>query len=422
MSYSKLQPYKLVNLSSQLRSPTLVRVDINLPASAGRIEEDALRMRVYAHVLELYSDYSGLVVMSHQGRKDDDDFTPLTPHMRALRKLLPRDVEIEFVPYQNVFTDETKSKIRNLKRRQIMLLDNMRYFDEEKQWNPETSSYVPFFKDLIRSCVNDSIPTWHRQDSSLMCLPYIAPTYIGLRSSYELRILQEVIASKDPKGLMMGGAKLQKVSDLLKIAHMGVEIFTGGLPGQLVAKARGYDLGEANNRYLSAKFSKEEFGDAKKLELLRDKRSGSTSSDLVVHHPVDFVVEHRGSKKNVRLEDLPRTEGTIKDIGEETLENYATSLQSKPIRIRAGPLGVYEDNYQNGLELTKRVGGDGLIFLGGDTSQELNEGGLLGHIEDSGGRICVSGGSFLHGWAGGTFPPIESLMSLQAPLILESST
>lgn len=417
MSSSKLQPYKLVNLGRQLKTPVLVRVDINLPASKGQIEEDALRMRVYAHVLEMYSDYAGLVVMSHQGRKGGDDFTSFAPHCEVLRKLLPQDMMCEFVPYDKIFTEETKNKIKSLKRRQMILLDNMRYFEEEKKWNAEANSYVPFFKGVIQSCVNDSIPTWHREDSSLMCLPYIARTWIGLRSSYELRILQEVVNSKEPKALIMGGAKIQKVNDLMKIAAMGVDIFTGGLPGQVIAKSRGYDLGEANNKFLAKKFSSEDFGEAKKLDSLLE---GHGNHGL--RHPIDFVVEDGGVRKIVRLEDLPKTKGEIRDIGPETLETYASALQEKPLRIRAGPLGVYERGYQNGLELTKRISGDGLIFLGGDTSQELNAGGLLGHIEDSGGRICISGGSFLHGWAGGRFPAIEALLSLQGPLVLDSSS
>jgi phosphoglycerate kinase len=416
VNVSKLQPYKLVNLGLQLKTPVLVRVDINLPASHGQIKEDALRMRVYGHVLEMYSDYAGLVVMSHQGRKGGDDFTSFAPHCETLRKLLPDDMMVEFVPYDKIFTEETKKKIKGLERRQIILLDNMRYFEEEKKWNAESNTYVPFFKGMIQSCVNDSIPTWHREDSSLMCLPYIAPTWIGLRSSYELRVLQEVINSKEPKALIMGGAKIQKVPDLIKIAQTGVDIFTGGLPGQVVAKSRGYDLGEANNKFLAKKFSAEDFGEAKKLDSLLEGHSGHG-----VRHPIDFVVDDGGVRKTVMLEDLPKTKGEIRDIGPETLETYASALQEKPLRIRAGPLGVYEKGYQNGLELTKRISGDGLIFLGGDTSQELNAAGLLGHIEDSGGRICISGGSFLHGWAGGTFPPIESLMSLQGPLVLDSS-
>ncbi|MDA4118160.1 MAG: phosphoglycerate kinase, partial [Thaumarchaeota archaeon] len=375
MSYGKLQPYKLVNLGRQLKTPVLVRVDINLPASHGQIQEDALRMRVYAHVLEIYSDYAGLVVMSHQGRKGGDDFTSFAPHMETLEKLLPSDMKVDFAPHDKVFTEETRQKIKNLKRRQILLLDNMRYFEEEKKWDAEASTYVPFFKGLVETCVNDSIPTWHREDSSLMCLPYIAPTFIGLRSSYELRVLQEVMNSKEPKALIMGGAKLQKVKDLIQIAKTGVEIYTGGLPGQMIAKSRGYDLGESNEKFLAKKFNSEDFGEAKKLDSLLEGKG-----DSHLRHPVDFVVMHNGERKPVRLEDLPKTKGDIMDIGPETMELYASTLQEKPLRIRAGPLGVYEKGFQNGLELTKMISGDGLIFLGGDTSQELNAAGLLGHI------------------------------------------
>jgi len=415
MYAEELQRHKLVNLARQLKGPTLVRVDINLPASHERIEEDALRMRVYAHVLEMYSEYSGLVVMSHQGRKGDDDFTSLGPHMRSLRKLLPRDVEIDMVPYQNVFSEETREKVSGLKRRQIVLLDNMRYFEEEKKWDFSGSAYVPFFKNAIKTCVNDSMPTWHREDSSLMCLPYIAPTYVGLRSAYELRTLHNVMRDGGEKALVIGGAKLQKISDIIRIARSGVEVYAGGLVGQLLARADGRSLGDVNDKYLEKAFTPAEYEDAKALNALRSGRG-----ERSVRYPVDFVVEENGSRENIRIEDLPGRSGMIKDIGEETMESYAESLQESPIRVRAGPLGVYEENYQNGLELTKRISGDGLIFLGGDTSQELNEAGLLGHIEDAGGSICVSGGSFLHGWAGGSFPSVDLLLDARAPLISES--
>jgi len=54
--------------------------------------------------------------------------------------------------------------------------------------------------------------------------------------------------------------------------------------------------------------------------------------------------------------------------------------------------------------------GEGLIFLGGDTSQEVVKRGLLGHIEDIGGKVCISGGSFLHGMAGNSYPSIDMII------------
>jgi phosphoglycerate kinase len=177
----------------------------------------------------------------------------------------------------------------------------VRFFDEEGRWEPATSRYPGLFKGTIRTCVNDSIPTWHREDSSLMCLPYIVPTFLGLRSTHGLRILQDVMEGDDPKALVMGGAKLHRVADLMEIAGKGVEIFTSGLPGQLIARSRGYDLGEVNNRYLAHRFSSEEFAGARELASLH-----GPGSRLAVQHPTDFV-EEDGVQRNVELGDLTAT-------------------------------------------------------------------------------------------------------------------
>ena len=400
MNYSeRIREHKLVNLSSQLKGPTLVRIDINLPYENGAIAQDAMRMKIYANIAELYASYVPLVLMAHQGRKGDEDFSSLKPHYKLLLKLTDK-VDIDFIEYENIFTESTRKKILELKPGNILLLDNVRYFDHETKFNLE-SPYIKWFKGVIQTCVNDAIPVWHRDNSSLMCMPYIAPTRIGVRSSYELNELEEVKTSKKSKALVSGGSKLQKISDLKKIFDSGVNGFTGGLVGQLVARANGYDLGESNNEYLERKFSAGEFEDAKKVLAMK------------VKHPVDFTVVSDGEKRSVDLKDLPKQKGQIVDIGDATVDAYARELQAHEIRIRAGPLGIYEKGYDNGIELTKRIAGDGLYFLGGDTSQELIEGRLQDHIASAGGKILISGGAALHFLADGNFPSVDEILKLQ---------
>ena len=99
------------------------------------------------------------------------------------------------------------------------------------------------------------------------------------------------------------------------------------------------------------------------------------------------------------------------DIGPETVDLYSEKLQEKTFRIRAGPLGVYEKGYINGLILTKRIAGNGLFFLGGDTSQEIIQYGLDKNILDTGGMILISGGSFLHGLAGSRYPSVDLILT-----------
>lgn len=397
--YEAAREHFLTNLVSQLKTPTLVRVDINVPAPRGRIMESSFRLRIYSHILELMSEYAGLVVLSHQGRPGQEDFIPLKQHWIVLRKLLPMDIEVEFIPAEKVFTSKTIEKIKRLEKKQIILIDNVRMFKNEFEFNPKNSIYISFFKGVVKTCVNDAIPTWHRSNSSLMALPYIAKTFIGLRSAYELKVMSEVLGEGASCGIILGGAKLAKLSYLINILKR-MEGFLGGLPGQLVARVKGYDLGLRNNEFLEKKMSKEQF-EAAKLLVKKFK----------VHHPVDFVVFEKGERRNVSINELKKHNGLIMDIGEETVEKYSLLLQEKDLRIRAGPLGVYEQGYSNGVVLTKRIAGSGLIFVGGDTSQEISQYGLDQVILDTGGVLLVSGGSFLHGLAGFNFPSLDLIIS-----------
>ena len=394
------KPHRLINLKAQLEAPTLVRIDINLPLANGSISYDNLRMQIYSHLIEIYSEYSGLVLMTHQGRPGSSALIHLKHHWIALRKTLPSDVDIEYISRSEVFSSKTKEKIKKLRKREIILLDNMRLFPKEEKFDSSNSIHINFFKGAIKSCVNDAMPSWHRSDSSLMCLPYIAKTYIGMRSCYELKALENIRHEKD-KALIMGGAKLQKISYLSNILET-TSGFTGGLPGQLLLAARGFDLGKANNIFIKEKFTDEEFEEAQTL-----------SKKFKIECPVDFTVLEDGEKKNIPLSLMPQSRGPIMDIGEETLERYADKLQEKEIRIRAGPLGVYERGYNKGVELTKRIAGDGLIFLGGDTSQEIIDQGIYRHILDAGGQVLISGGSFLHGLAGERFPSLDLIIEKQ---------
>ena len=59
------------------------------------------------------------------------------------------------------------------------------------------------------------------------------------------------------------------------------------------------------------------------------------------------------------------------------------------------------------------IAGNGLIFLGGDTTAEIAMYGLDRIIMSTGGILCVSGGSFLHGMAGETYPSIDAILEMQ---------
>ncbi len=400
--YTETREFWLVNLASQLKNPTLLRIDVNVPVVDGRIVETSYRIYIYADIIRLLSEYTGLVVVAHQGRRGQKDFIPLKQHWIILRKLLPSEIDIEYIPLDKIFTEETKRLIKDLEPGKVLLLDNIRMIDEETKFDPKRSKYIKFFKEVVNSCVNDAIPVWHRAHTSIMALPYIAKTYIGVRSVLELKTLKEVLDNrKVGVSLLMGGAKLAKISYLNNILKWA-KGFTGGIPGQLLAYVDGHDLNPINNKFLEKKFSLDVFEDAKTL--LKKFR---------IMYPKDFVIIENGEEKEVSLKEISKTEGVIMDIGSETVETYAQEMESDQIRIRAGPLGVFERGFTNGIRLTKMISGTGLIFLGGDTTAEITMYGLDRMIQNTGGILCVSGGSFLHGMAGENYPSIDKILELQ---------
>jgi phosphoglycerate kinase len=400
--YKETRDYWLINIPSQLKTPTLIRVDINVPVVNGKIVEDSYRLNIYADVLTLLSEYVGLVVVAHQGRKGQHDFINLKQHWIVLRKLIPTEIDIEYVPFDRIFTDETKDKISKLEKGKILLLDNIRMMDEETMFDPQNSKYITYFKGIIKSAVNDAIPVWHRPHTSLMGLPFIADTYVGVRSTTELKTLSDVLESKDRNvSLIMGGSKLQKINYLTNILKW-VDGFTGGIPGQLLAVVDGNDLNEINNSFIRRKFGEKDFENAK---LLLKKFN--------IKYPKDFVILEDGERREVSIKEISKTKGIIFDIGMETVDWYADLIESSDIRIRAGPLGVFERGFDNGIKLTKRIAGTGLIFLGGDTTAEIVRYGLDKIISNTGGILCVSGGSFLHGMAEEPYPSIDILLSIK---------
>lgn len=400
--YGETRNFWLVNLATQLKNPTLLRVDVNVPVVDGRIVENSYRLYIYADIIRLLSEYTGLVVVAHQGRRGEDDFIPLKQHWIILRKLLPTDIDIEYIPFDKIFTKDVKDKITKLEPGQVLLLDNIRMMDEETKFNASNSIYIKFFKGIINSCVNDAIPVWHRAHTSIMGLPYISKTYLGVRSVLELKTLKEVLENrKIGVSLLMGGAKLAKISYLNNILKWA-KGFTGGIPGQLLAYVDGHDLNQVNNKFLERKFSIDVFEDAKTL-----------LKKFNIKYPKDFVIIENGEEKEVSIKEISKTDGVIMDIGSETVEWYAREMESDHIRIRAGPLGVFERGFTNGIRLTKMISGTGLIFLGGDTTAEITMYGLDRIIQNTGGILCVSGGSFLHGMAGEKYPSIDKIIELQ---------
>jgi 3-phosphoglycerate kinase len=425
--FSELEPYKFKKIHSDLEDrhgPIAVRFDINSPVGkTGRISLSNgnvnLRLEEYGYLLRAYSQLSPLVLLGHQGRKNppnkkpDKDFINFLDHHRMLSDI--SGIRIHFVEWAEGESWEEYSKnvekhVRTLKRGEAVLMDNVRIWDFEKKFNPKTCPYIPFFKDVdLAAYINDGLPVWHRDDASLMFGRHVAPIYIGHISMKELRI-QHKIMNDDGKKVIIIGGKKPKFEAIPNLADK-MDILTGGITGILTTQLSGYDVGPLNQKILDETLDGME-KEIKEYEEIVDEHD--------IGHPVDFVVSQNhnlseSNRFNIPIEDLTKPEFEeyeIFDIGKKTVKKYTQRINqgSYAWKVRAGPDGVFEENFDNGIKLIEKLLGTGFVAVGGDTVEELQKFELCKPIMYSDGVILLGGGSHLAGFAGLPYPSIKDLI------------
>ena len=425
--FSELSPYEFKNIYSELSKksgPIALRFDINSPVGKnGRITlrngDVNLRLEENGYLLRAYSKLGPLVLMGHQGRKNppgkkpEKDFVNLLDHHHILMNV--SGIRIHFVEYTNGeswedYSSRCKKMIKGTEKGEAVLMDNLRLWDFEKEFNPNDCPYIPFFKDLeLAAFINDGLPVWHRDDASLMFGRYVAPTFIGHISMRELRVQHKIMHDDGKKVIIIGGKK-PKFEAIPRLADK-MDIMTGGVTGILTSQLSGYDMGPLNEALLKETFA----GMDREI-----KEYASIVEDNHIDHPIDFVVSQQNNlaysnRMNVSIKDLKKPEFDdyeIFDIGPKTVHNYADKINEGRYdwRIRAGPDGVYEEGFDNGVSLIEHILGTGFVALGGDTVEELQRFELCKPIMYSDGAVLLGGGSHLEGFAGMPYPSVEDLI------------
>ena len=238
---------------------------------------------------------------------------------------------------------------------------------------------------------------------------HVAPTFIGHLSMKELRIQRKIVHDHGKKVIIIGGKK-QKFEAIPKLAEI-MTILTAGITGILTTKLSGYEIGPRNEKLLSDNFK----GMDKQI-----KEYESILEDYPISHPVDFVISQPNNtaysnRLNVPVESLGKPEYEdyiVYDIGINTVKEYSRHINdgSYDWRIRAGPNGVYEEGFDNGIKLIENLLGTGFVAIGGDTVEELQKYGICKPIMYSDGAILLGGGSHVEGFADTPYPCIKDLI------------
>jgi phosphoglycerate kinase len=398
--------YKTLDDFDVKNKTVLVRVDFNseIDPTTKKVTSD-VRIRAHAEstLKELAEKGAKTVVLAHQGRKGDPDYTSLKEHALILGKILK--CPVKYVP--DLFGDKAKAAIKSLKSGEILVLENVRSWDgETKNSTPEQASKTELVQNLAPLAdlfVNDAFAAAHRGHVSMVGFTAVLPSAAGRIMERELKSLSKALEKPEkPSVYVMGGAKADDSLEISKyVLSKGIAdyVLTGGVTGQLFLAAKGVDLGKGNMGYLA---KKELTGLIPGIKALMDKFGDK------VMVPVDMAIDLNGKRKEIPDSKLP-TENSIMDIGAKTVEAYTKIIGSAKSIVVSGPMGVYENKEFNyGTKKVFEAIATSKAFSlagGGNTIAAINEYGLSKKI----GYISTAGGALIEFLMGKKLPGVVAL-------------
>jgi phosphoglycerate kinase len=366
----------------------LLRADVNSDVVRGKVLLGE-RLKETAKTVKLLKKKGArVVIMGHQGNVGKDDFISLRQHA----KLLSQFVKVKFV--DDVIGRKAVLSITKLKDGEAILLNNIRFVDDEFFPKKKDNSIVKALLPICDLYVNDAFSVCHRSHTSIVSFPKVLPSACGLLLSKELDSIKKVSMKKCV--YILGGAKPETNIKLLK----GNKVLACGLFGQTCLVANGKNLGYQNGFLKKATLVK---GGYRGFILKLKRRQKNVVT------PVDFAVRVENKRKEFSLNEFP-LDYQIDDIGSETIKKYVKIIEKAPAIYMKGPAGFSSDKlFSKGtnalLEAVSRCKGFTLVG-GGHLSDAIDRSKIS---KKKFGHISLSGGALLNYVAGEKLAGLKAL-------------
>jgi phosphoglycerate kinase len=365
----------------------LLREDLNSEVINGKVLMSK-RIKQSAEAIKLLKNRGAkVVVIAHQGRRGEKDFTSLKQHARFLDKF----TRIKFVP--DIIGKKAEKAIHELKPGEAILLENIRKLKDE--FDMRKNNFVSRLSEWCDIYANDAFSVSHREQASIVSFPKYMESYAGPLLKKEVNALKK-INLKNCLYILAGA----KPGDNIMLLNKN-KVLACGLFGQMCLVAKGKNLG-AQNSYLKKNIS--DFDSSLKELKIKLAKMGN-----LVETPVDFAVKANGKRKELLLEQFP-SQYEIYDIGKRTQQMFVNEIKNAKSIYMKGPAGYYSDD--KFFQGTRAL----LVAISKSHAFSILGGGQLGDAvakskipKKKFGYISLSGGALLQYLAGKRLPGLEAL-------------
>jgi phosphoglycerate kinase len=380
----------------------IIRVDFNVPLDENFNVTDATRIEAAKPTIDyILSNGGSVILMSHLGRpKGAQDKYSLKHILKTTSDIL--GVPVQFV--SDCVGAEAQEAAKNLKAGEVLLLENLRFHDEEEAGDEAFAKELASLGDIY---VNDAFGTAHRAHASTTIIAQFFPENkcFGTLLAKEIESLNKVLKnSEKPVTAVLGGSKVSSkitvIENILdKVDHM---IIGGGMTFTFV-KALGGNVGDS-------------ICELDKLDLALEILRLAKEKGVQIHIPVDVVAaddfSNTANTQIVDVKEIPDGWQGL-DAGPKSLANFEKVIMESKTILWNGPLGVFEmETFSKGtialgnfIAASTENGAFSLVG-GGDSVAAVKQFGF----EDKMSYVSTGGGAMLEMLEGKTLPGIAAIL------------
>jgi phosphoglycerate kinase len=375
----------------------IIRVDFNVPLNDKfEITDDTRIVAALPTIKKVLADGGAVILMSHLGRPKgevQDDYSLKHVVANLSSKLA---LEVKMAP--DCIGDEVKTMAADLKMGEVLLLENLRFHNEETQGDEAFSKQLAELADVY---VNDAFGTAHRAHASTTIIAnYFEDKMAGFLLDKEIKFLGGAVTNPvRPFVAIVGGAKVSGKLEVLKSLLEKVDtILIGGGMAYTFLKAQGHAIGGS--------LVEEDLIDTAK-QILVDAKAKGVNFML----PVDNLAADKfADDADIQVVGVEIPEGRMAlDVGPKTVEAYAAEIATAKTVVWNGPMGCFEmPNFSKGtFGVCEAVAASDCVSIigGGDSVAAVNQSGLA----DKMSHISTGGGASLEYLEGKVLPGVQAV-------------